>query len=164
MLVIEAGPLDNGSDDILIPGLLGGDDPQANKWQTQSEPQSELGGKVFKDQAGRMVGGGSVVNAMIFLRAHAKDFDSWTAFGNKGWTWNDVLPYYIKARNSISCMLSGPQHPDHVADSINIERDFSSSVRGDSRGRRGHHPVRRICTRLRRPSTSVDSQLPVRRK
>lgn len=92
VLVVEAGPFDQGEDGVLIPG----DYAPTYFWPIVSVPQAALNDGVFLADAGRVVGGGSVINAMIFSRGDAQDYQAWTDLGNEGWTWDDLLPYFIK--------------------------------------------------------------------
>lgn len=61
-----------------------------------STPQAALGGTAYSVPCGRVVGGGSVVNAMFFHRADAELYDAWQELGATGWSWNDLLPYFKK--------------------------------------------------------------------
>lgn len=91
--MIEAGPFDQGQDGVVIPGAY---DPSPYFWPIVSEPQEALHDGVFLATSARVVGGGSTINAMIFARGDAQDYEAWTKLGNAGWTWSDLLPYFIK--------------------------------------------------------------------
>lgn len=93
VLVIEAGPFDQGQNSVLVPGDY---DPSPYFWPIVSVPQEALNDTVFLADCARVVGGGSVINAMIFTRGDVEDYHGWTELGNKGWTWDDLLPYFIK--------------------------------------------------------------------
>jgi choline dehydrogenase len=60
-------------------------------------PQTSLDGLTRTITQGRLVGGGSCVNAMVWQRGFKSDFDAWVALGNDGWGWDDLLPYFMKA-------------------------------------------------------------------
>jgi choline dehydrogenase-like flavoprotein len=98
--LLEAGPPDTS---VLIhcpAGLaLLAKNGQAN-WAFQTEPQPGLGGRRGYQPRGKVLGGSSSVNAMIYARGHRADYDSWAAEGNAGWGWNDVLPYFRKAEHN----------------------------------------------------------------
>jgi len=92
--LIEAGPPDSS---VLIhcpAGLaLLAKNGQAN-WAFETVPQPGLGGRRGYQPRGKVLGGSSSVNAMIYVRGQQADYDEWAAQGNEGWGWNDVLPYF----------------------------------------------------------------------
>lgn len=98
--LLEAGPLDNS---VLIhcpAGLaLMAKSGQAN-WQFDTVPQAGLNGRTGYQPRGKVLGGSSSVNAMIYTRGHRSDFDHWAAQGNPGWSYDDVLPYFKRAENN----------------------------------------------------------------
>lgn len=75
-------------------------DPRYNwLYETQSEPQ--LGGRAAVLPRGKVLGGGSAVNGLVYVRGQAEDFDGWRQMGNVGWSYEDVLPYFRRSeRNS----------------------------------------------------------------
>lgn len=94
VLVIEAGPFDQGEDSVLVPGAY---NPGPYLWPGPfTVPQTALDNQVFLAICGRVVGGGSAVNAMIFLRGAVEDYSDWCQLGNSGWSWSDYLPYFKK--------------------------------------------------------------------
>ncbi len=94
VLVLEAGPFDLGEDAVRVPGAY---NPFNYLWPALlSVPQPALGGGIYFVPTGRVVGGGSAVNAMIFIRGDRGDYGGWTALGNPGWTYADLLPYFKK--------------------------------------------------------------------
>lgn len=64
-----------------------------------STPQTALDNVMYGVPCGRVVGGGSVVNAMFFHRSSAVDYDAWTQLGATGWGWTDLFPYFTKVVN-----------------------------------------------------------------
>ncbi|WKT54480.1 hypothetical protein QSH57_005064 [Fusarium oxysporum f. sp. vasinfectum] len=97
VLVIEAGPFDNGEDGVAIPGAY---DPEPYIWQPlTSQPQTALKNRTFLATCARVVGGGSVVNAMVFLRGGKPEYAAWEGLGAKGWNWDGLLPYFKKSEN-----------------------------------------------------------------
>jgi choline dehydrogenase-like flavoprotein len=71
-----------------------------NNWAFETVPQPQLNGRRGYQPRGKTLGGSSSINAMIYIRGNAKDFDNWEAMGNPGWGYKDVLPYFKKAENN----------------------------------------------------------------
>jgi choline dehydrogenase-like flavoprotein len=98
--LLEAGPQD---DSVLIhcpAGLaLLAKNGHAN-WGFQTVPQAGLNGRRGYQPRGKVLGGSSSVNAMIYLRGQRADYDRWAAEGNAGWSWNEVLPYFRRAEHN----------------------------------------------------------------
>ncbi len=69
-------------------------------WGFKTEPEPHLGGRQLATPRGKVVGGSSSINGMVYVRGHAKDFDTWEAMGAKGWAFKDVLPYFRRMENS----------------------------------------------------------------
>jgi choline dehydrogenase-like flavoprotein len=69
-------------------------------WAFRTEPQPGLNGRRGYQPRGRVLGGSSSINAMIYARGHASDYDGWAAAGNPGWSWDDVLPYFKRAEDN----------------------------------------------------------------
>jgi choline dehydrogenase len=98
--LLEAGPPDH-SPFIHIPlGLIRGMvDPKIN-WLFMSKPQEHLKGRQVFMPRGKTLGGSSSINGMIYIRGNQQDYDNWAAGGNKGWGWQDVLPYFKKSEKN----------------------------------------------------------------
>ncbi|CZS97710.1 related to alcohol oxidase [Rhynchosporium agropyri] len=95
VLVIEYGSFDQGEDAVLVPGSYF---PVPYFWPNIfSTPQRGLNNGTYFVPMGRVVGGGSTINAMFFLRCPAVDYDSWEDLGNRGWGWAGLLPYFQKS-------------------------------------------------------------------
>ena len=65
-------------------------------WGFESEPEKGLGYRRLVTPRGKVIGGSSSVNGMVFVRGHARDFDTWAQLGARGWSYCDVLPYFKK--------------------------------------------------------------------
>ncbi len=63
-------------------------------WGFETEPEPHLGGRRLACPRGKVVGGSSSVNGMVWVRGHARDYDAWSASGASGWAYSDVLPYF----------------------------------------------------------------------
>jgi choline dehydrogenase len=68
-------------------------------WGYSTEPEPYLDGRSLVTPRGKVVGGSSSINGMVYVRGHAKDFDYWDESGAKGWAYKDVLPYYKRMEN-----------------------------------------------------------------
>ena len=68
-------------------------------WCYVSEPDANLANRAIKYPRGRVLGGSSSINAMVYIRGQAADFNGWAAQGNRGWSWADVLPYFKKSED-----------------------------------------------------------------
>ena len=66
-------------------------------WQFETEPQPELADRRLPWPRGKVLGGSSSINGLIYIRGQRQDFDLWRQFGNTGWSYQDVLPYFRRA-------------------------------------------------------------------
>jgi choline dehydrogenase len=69
-------------------------------WGWSTVPQRHMGGKVFTYTQAKVIGGGSAINAQIYTRGNAQDYDEWRQMGCEGWSYADVLPYFRKAEDN----------------------------------------------------------------
>ena len=69
-------------------------------WQFQTEPEAEMNQRQLPWPRGKGPGGTSLINGMLYLRGHARDYDGWGALGNPGWSWNEVLPYFQRSMHA----------------------------------------------------------------
>ncbi|HVW57202.1 MAG TPA: choline dehydrogenase [Rhizobiaceae bacterium] len=69
-------------------------------WGFHSEPEPHLGGRVLATPRGKVIGGSSSINGMVYVRGHARDFDHWAEQGAAGWAYADVLPYFKRMEHS----------------------------------------------------------------
>ncbi len=94
VIVIEAGGSDAGPF-IQMPAALSYPmNMRRYDWGFMSQPEPHLGGRRMIVPRGRVIGGSSSINGMVFVRGHPRDFDTWEAMGARGWGWPDVLPYF----------------------------------------------------------------------
>ncbi|MGO1120597.1 GMC family oxidoreductase [Rhodovibrionaceae bacterium A322] len=73
---------------------------KAINWMYQTEPDKGLGGRRSYWPRGKVLGGSSSINAMVYIRGQAADYDDWEARGNPGWGWKDLLPYFRKSESN----------------------------------------------------------------
>lgn len=71
-----------------------------NNWAFETVPQQGLNGRKGYQPRGKCLGGSSAINAMVYIRGHRQDYDDWSALGNTGWSYDEVLPYFIKSENN----------------------------------------------------------------
>ncbi len=74
-------------------------DPKVN-WKFESEPEKELNSRTMYQPRGKVLGGTSSINGMIYMRGNAADYDQWRQLGNEGWDYESVLPYFRKAEDN----------------------------------------------------------------
>ena len=99
ILLIEAGGRD-WSPYIHIPaGFMKLLDHPTLTWGYRAEPDPGTAGRAILYPRGRVLGGSSSINGLIYVRGQPEDFDHWAQLGNRGWAWDDVLPYFKKAEN-----------------------------------------------------------------
>ncbi|HEY3697406.1 GMC family oxidoreductase [Phenylobacterium sp.] len=108
VLVLEAG----GMDDwiwlhIPVGYLFAIGDPRAD-WMFETEPSPGLGGRRIGYPRGKVIGGCSAINGMIYMRGQAADYDGWRQLGLPGWGWDDVLPLFLAQEDHIA--PPGPLH------------------------------------------------------
>ncbi|HET6306157.1 MAG TPA: choline dehydrogenase [Rhodopila sp.] len=80
-------------------------DPKVN-WKFESEPEEQLNNRTMYQPRGKVLGGTSSINGMIYMRGNAADYDQWRQLGNEGWDYDSVLPYFRKAEDN----ERGPDH------------------------------------------------------
>jgi choline dehydrogenase len=96
VLLLEAGGQDNWIwFHIPVGYLFAINNPRAD-WMFRTEPVPGLGGRSLAYPRGKVIGGSSSINAMIYMRGQAADYDGWRQLGLAGWGWDDVLPYFLK--------------------------------------------------------------------
>ncbi|MFZ1402469.1 MAG: GMC family oxidoreductase N-terminal domain-containing protein [Anaerolineae bacterium] len=93
VLILEAGATDTDPGIHALGGfvpLWGGD----YDWKFATETQKGMGGRQIIINQGRVIGGGTSINAMMYVRGNRRNYDQWNALGADGWSFDDVLPYY----------------------------------------------------------------------
>ncbi|MDB5397305.1 MAG: glucose-methanol-choline oxidoreductase [Rhodospirillales bacterium] len=97
VLLIEAGRSDNSplirAPGGLLPIMMGG----LYSWKYQTVPQAHLNDRVLYSPRGKVLGGSSSINGMVYCRGTRSDYDGWAAAGNDGWAYDDVMPYFKRA-------------------------------------------------------------------
>jgi len=100
VIVIEYGVPDVGPL-IQMPAALSFPmNMETYDWGFSTEPEPHIGGRSLVTPRGKVLGGSSSINGMVYVRGHAKDYDHWSESGARGWAYADVLPYFKRMENS----------------------------------------------------------------
>ncbi len=119
VLLLEAGPPDEGDDNIKIPAAFANLFKTRWDWNYQTADQKHLQGRSAYWPRMKALGGCSSMNAMIYIRGNAADYDEWRdAYGATGWGYDDVLPYFVKAESNtrLANRFHGTDGPLRVED------------------------------------------------
>jgi len=109
VLCLEAGSLDHYEDDIMIPYYIGLQPDGFYEWGIYTVPQEHLDGESRHIPMGKGVGGGSLINGMVWNRGNQQSFNAWNDVGNSGWGWNALLPYFEKSETYTPKNYSGAE-------------------------------------------------------
>ena len=141
VLVVEAGGSDAGPF-IQMPGALSYPmNMRRYDWGFQSEPEPHLGGRVLACPRGRVIGGSSSINGMVYVRGHARDYDHWAEVGAQGWGFADVLPYFQRMEDwhgGDASEWRGQGGPLHVSRGTRDNPLFDAFIEA---GRQAGYPV-----------------------
>jgi choline dehydrogenase len=108
--LIEAGPRDR-SPFITIPlGVMKLAKDPSHNWLYASTPQANLNGRQVSVPRGKVLGGSSAINGMIYIRGHRDDYDAWDAAGCTGWGYDAVLPYFRRSEANQNAALDSAWH------------------------------------------------------
>ncbi|GAA5846204.1 hypothetical protein JCM5353_007042 [Sporobolomyces roseus] len=122
VVVLEAGQHDPTNNGILVPGLAGSTLATEVDWAFATVPQEHADGRSVFTPRGKVLGGSSALNLLVYTRPDAADLDEWETFGNEGWNWNGLLPYFKKAEKF---------HPPQVTlGNETVDVAYNSSVHG----------------------------------
>lgn len=108
VVLLEAGP---PSDEFWVKVPAGIRNIMARpdlNWMYGTQPDATMKGRAIPWHAGKMLGGGSAINGMVYIRGTRADYDGWKAIGCTGWGWDDVLPYFRKSED-----FDGDPSPAH---------------------------------------------------
>src|SRR5688572_11390862 len=128
--LIEAGPPSHRSLKVRAPGMW----PELWRtkldWQLSTEPQTACDNRRHYWPRGKLLGGSSCFNAMVYVRGHRDNYDEWRDLGNPGWSWDDVLPYFKRSEDNVrgASATRGVGGPLHVSDHPAPSRASSAFV------------------------------------
>jgi len=106
--LIEAGGTDKSMLIRMPAAFVAMVSTKFNNWAFETVPQPGLNGRKGYQPRGKTLGGSSSINAMLYVRGHPWDYDHWASLGNKGWSYDEVLPYFCKAEHNEN--LHGKYH------------------------------------------------------
>jgi choline dehydrogenase len=178
VLLLEAGGRDWNPIIQAPGGLLAIMMSGAHAWKYLSAPQRNLDNRALYTPRGKVLGGGSSINGMVYCRGYASDYDRWRAQGNAGWSYAEVLPYFKRAETYYAgastyhggdgpIQVNRPQvkHPlaqAFVAAGQQAGHPYNDDTNG--REREGFGPVDVTVARGRRSSTANAYLRPARRR
>ena len=99
VLLLEAGGRDSNPWIHIPVGYFRTMHNPATDWRYRTEPEPSLNGRSLDWPRGKVLGGSSSINGLLYVRGQPQDFDHWRQLGNAGWSFEDVLPYFIKAED-----------------------------------------------------------------
>ena len=99
VLLLEAGPADT-ADLTHIPAAFSALFRSRHDWDHATAPEPQCNGRRVFLPRGRMLGGSSSLNAMVYMRGNRADYDEWRDMGLDGWGYDDLLPYFIRAEDN----------------------------------------------------------------
>jgi choline dehydrogenase len=128
VLLLEAGGRDSAPN-IHIPAAFSKLFKTEHDWDYTTTPQDHLNGRELYVPRGKVLGGSSSINAMIYVRGNPEDYDGWARRGNDGWSYQEVLPYFKKSEaneNGPSAYhgARGPLHVQHLRDPHRLTEAF----------------------------------------
>ncbi|KIJ47886.1 GMC oxidoreductase [Sphaerobolus stellatus SS14] len=135
VLVIEAGPSNDGVLDIMVPAFAFGLANTAYDWNFTMVPQVGLNGRVLTLERGHVLGGSSSVNGMDYTRGSSDDYDRFARVtGDQGWSWNNLQPYILRCPPADGHNVTGEFDPRvHGFDGINFVSLGSNPLAVDQR-------------------------------
>ena len=109
VLLIEAGGRDTNPLIHIPAGYMKLLDHPTLTWGYKADTEGDLNGRQIPYPRGRVLGGSSSINGMIYIRSQPEDYDHWAQLGNRGWSWDDVFPWFRKSEN-----WDGAEGPVHA--------------------------------------------------
>ncbi len=101
VVVVEAGPDERANPNVTAPLSWQRNLGSSVDWAYATAPQPGAGGRALESHGGRLVGGTSMINGMVYLRGDAAQIDAWEALGARGWNWEALWPYYKRVERFV---------------------------------------------------------------
>jgi choline dehydrogenase len=120
VLLLEAGGSDNYFWIHVPVGYLYCMGNPRTDWGFRTEAEAGLNGRALDYPRGRVLGGCSSINGMIYMRGQARDYDQWRQLGNTGWGWDDVLPWFLKSEDQAAVPADEKLH--HAGGEWRVEK------------------------------------------
>jgi len=174
VLLLEAGPNDR-SWRIAMPSAVGSLlCSDRYNWSYLSDPEPGLDGRRLTHPRGRVLGGSSSINGMVYIRGHARDYDGWAAAGLAGWSYGELLPYFKRAERHAAGSdpyhgATGPLHvfaPDLAAAPLArafveaaVEAGYAASADVNGERQEGFGRIDRTTTRNGRRASAARTYL-----
>lgn len=132
VLLLEAGPPDNSFWIHLPIGYGKTMWSKTYNWCFHTDPDPNMNGRRIYWPRGKTLGGSSSINGLIYIRGQREDYDHWAALGNKGWSYDDILPYFIRSERNQrgSVPLHGGEGPLSVSDIADKDALIESFIGG----------------------------------
>ena len=129
ILILEAGPPDSSFLLKMPAGFASLGEKSPYNWRYETVPQVHCNNRRMYWPRGKTLGGSSSINAMLYVRGNAWDYDHWRQLGNQGWSYEDVLPFFKKAENNERGAdqfhgIGGPLNVADQADPAKISEAF----------------------------------------
>ena len=99
VLLLEAGPADKSMWIDIPAGFTKLFDHKTYNWNFEMEPEDGMAGRRIPCPRGKTLGGSSSINGMVYVRGQPLDYDTWSQLGNRGWSYEHVLPYFKKSEH-----------------------------------------------------------------
>lgn len=133
VLLLEAGGADTSPMIHMPMGFAFLLKPHKNNWAYRTQPEPHLNNRLIDLPRGKVLGGCSSINGMVYIRGQKQDFDRWSQLGNSGWGYKDVLPYFIRSEhNQIGANayhgVGGPLWVSPIADEYPIHQAFRQAA------------------------------------
>ncbi len=154
VLLLDAGRDDKHLYTRVPAGQMAAFPRQDMNWLYMSEPDPSRHNRVDIWPAGKIIGGGSAINGMMYVRGHRSDYDHWSSLGNKGWSYEEVLPYFksiessevgddtFRGHNGLQAVskirISSPLNEAFVDAAVEIGIPLNEDLNGDSQEGVGH--------------------------
>jgi|SRR5690554_5683412 len=129
VLLLEAGPKDKHPTISMPMGFSMLMKDKKHNWCYTTEPEPHMQNRQIEWPKGKVLGGSSSINGMVYIRGHKEDYQQWHASGCEGWAWQDVLPYFIKSEHNVRGAndfhgVNGPLWVDDVINRYPLAEKF----------------------------------------